>query len=97
MITFEKTTGQGDDRKTGCVLDYPYFKKYCKIIAIDLSKQQALDADPRAMQQISFTWNLDQRKYNVFHYWRSKRNYFEFVTRICESIRNLFYFNITPM
>ena len=30
------------------------------MIAIDLSKQQALDADPRAIQQISFTANLDR-------------------------------------
>ena len=35
-----------------CLLDYNYFKKYYKVIAIDLSKQQALDADPKAIQQI---------------------------------------------
>ena len=45
-------TGQGDDYTTGCLLDYAYFKNYYKMIAIDLSKQQALDADPRAIQQI---------------------------------------------
>ena len=43
-------TGQGDDYATGCLLDYPYFKDSCKMIATDLSKQQALDADPRAIQ-----------------------------------------------
>ena len=32
----------------------------CKTIAVDLSKQQALDADPRAIQQINFTANLDR-------------------------------------
>ena len=32
-------TSQGDDYTTGCLLDYPYFKKYYKTIAIDLSKQ----------------------------------------------------------
>ena len=52
-------TGQGDDYTTGCLLDYPYFKDTYKMIAIDLSKQQALDADPRAIQQINFTANLD--------------------------------------
>ena len=31
-------TGQGDDYTTGCLLDYPYFKKFHKLIAIDLSK-----------------------------------------------------------
>ena len=44
----------------GCLLDYSYFKDYCKMIAIDLSKQQVLDADPRAIQQINFTPNLDR-------------------------------------
>ena len=29
------------------------------MIAVDLSKQQALDADPRAIQEINFTANLD--------------------------------------
>ena len=53
-------TGQGDDYTTGCLLDYTYFKKYYKMIAIDLSKQQALDADPKAIQQINFTANLDR-------------------------------------
>ena len=43
-----------------CWLDYPYFKENYKMIAIDLSKQQALDADPRAIQQINFTANLDR-------------------------------------
>ena len=53
-------TGQGDDYTTGCLLDYPYFKRYYKLIAIDLSKQQKLDADPKAIQQINFTGNLDR-------------------------------------
>ena len=45
---------------TGWLLDYPYFKENYKVITIDLSKQQALDADPREIQQISFTANLDR-------------------------------------
>ena len=53
-------TGQGDGYTTGCLLDYPYFKDHYKMIALDLSKQQALDADPRAIQQINFTTNLDR-------------------------------------
>ena len=52
--------GQGDDYTTGCLLDYPYFKNHYKMISIDLSKQQALDAGPRAIQQINFTANLDR-------------------------------------
>ena len=53
-------TGQGDDYTTGCLLDYPYFADTYKVIAVDLSKQHALDADPRAIQQINFTANLDR-------------------------------------
>ena len=37
-------TGQGEDYTTGCLLDYPYFKKYYKLIAIDLSKQHKLQS-----------------------------------------------------
>ena len=51
------TTGQGDDYTT--VLVFNYFKKHYKIIAIDLSKQQALDADPKLIQQNNFTGNQD--------------------------------------
>ena len=43
-------TGQEDDYTTGCLLDSPYFNDSYKMIASDLSKQQALDADPRAIQ-----------------------------------------------
>ena len=42
------------------MLDYIYFKNYYKIIAVDLSKQQPLDADRKAIQQINFTANLDR-------------------------------------
>ena len=45
-------TVQGDDYTTGCLLDYNYFKKYYKMIAICLSKQQAFDADPKAIQKL---------------------------------------------
>ena len=53
-------TGQGDHYTNSCLLDYSYFEDHYKMIAIDLSKQQALDADPRAIQQISFTANVDR-------------------------------------
>ena len=53
-------TGKGDDYTTGCLLDYPYFKENYKMIAIDLSRQNELDAYPRAIQQINFTANLDR-------------------------------------
>ena len=53
-------TDQGDNYTARCLLDYVYFENYYKMIAIDLSKQQALDADLKAVQQVNFTGNLDQ-------------------------------------
>ena len=52
-VTYENirnvATGQADDYTTGCLSDYTYFKKYYKMIAVDLSKQQVLDANPKAI------------------------------------------------
>ena len=48
------STGYADDYTTGCLLDYAYFKDNYRLIAVDLSKQKALDADPRAIEQIVF-------------------------------------------
>ena len=63
LITYDSirkiAADPGDDFTAGCFLNYNYFKDYYKVIAIDLSKQQALDADPKAIQQINFTRNLD--------------------------------------
>ena len=47
-------TGQGDDYRTGCLLDYQYFIDYYNIIAVDLRKRKELDADSRAVQQMGF-------------------------------------------
>ena len=49
-----------DDYKTGYLLNCAYFKENYKLIAIDLSKQQALNADPKAIQQTNFTGNLER-------------------------------------
>ena len=63
-VTYENirkiATGQGDDYTTSCLLHYPYFKNSYTMIAADLSKQKALDADHRASQKISFIANLDR-------------------------------------
>ena len=63
-VTYENirkiATGRGNNYTANCLLNYPYFKNSYKMIAVDLSKQQALDADPRAIQQIRFTANLDR-------------------------------------
>ena len=82
-VTYENTRkiaiGQGDDYKTGCFLDHTYFKKYYKVIAIDLSKQQALNADPKAIQQINFTANLSEANTRIYFILEeTKKNIFEF-------------------
>ena len=63
-VTYENikkiATGRGDNYTTGCLLDYSYFKDSYKMIVVDLSKQPALDADPRAIQQINFAANSDR-------------------------------------
>ena len=53
-------TSQGHDYTTSCLLDYPYFMDTYKMIGVDLSKQKVLDADPKTIQQINFTANLDR-------------------------------------
>ena len=59
------STGYGDDYTTGCLLDYAYFKDNYRLIAVDLSKQKALDADPRAIQQIIFTGKIKATEANT--------------------------------
>ena len=95
------TTAQGDDYTTGCLLGYAYYRDNYKMIAIDLSKQQALDADPRAIQQINFTANLDRdgntRIFFIIE--KTKKNCLRLFTGNCKSIvnalqNNLIFINI---
>ena len=72
------TIGEGDDYTTGCLLDYNYFEKYYKMIATDLSKQQALDADPKPIQQINFTGNLENNAVIFFIIEEAKKNVLDF-------------------
>ena len=44
------STGYGDDYTTNCLLDYAYFSDNFKLIAVDLIRQKALDADPETIQ-----------------------------------------------
>ena len=50
---------QEDNYKTGCLLEYTNFRKKQKLIAINLSKKQSIDVDPKPIKQINFTANLD--------------------------------------
>ena len=51
---------KSDYYTTDCLLDCNYFKHYFTMITNDLSKQETLDADPKAIQQINVTRNLDR-------------------------------------
>ena len=53
------TTGQADDYSTSCLLFYPNLNEHYKMMTTDLNKQQALDADPKAIQQINFIGNIE--------------------------------------
>ena len=70
--------GKREDYTTGSLLDYNYFDKHYKFVAVDLSKQKELDADPRAIQQIEFKYMLGK---NSTIYWvleKSKEPILEF-------------------
>ena len=69
--------GQVDDYTTGFLLDYNYFKNYYNTIAIDLSKQQVLETDPNAIQQINYTINLD---------WGGQKTMFFIIEEVKETI-----------
>ena len=51
------TTGPAGDYTTGYLLDYEYIKNHYRLIAVDLSRQKELDADPKGIQQIEFVGN----------------------------------------
>ena len=81
------------------MLDYNYFKSYYNMVATDLSKQQALDSDPKAVEQINFTTNLDQAGQAAMYFIieEAKENVSDFSTgffTFSESIAVLFGFNI---
>ena len=65
--TYEKIIdiSRNNEFTTGNLLDYDYFKKYYKLIAIDLSKQQVLQENEDLIQQINFIGRLTEAA-NVF-------------------------------
>ena len=70
--------GKVEDCTTGSLLDFNYFDKQYKLVAVDLSKQKELDPDPRAIQQIEFKYMLGT---NSTIYWvleKSKETILEF-------------------
>ena len=85
-------TGQ-DDSTTGSLMDFNYFNKHYKMIFIYLSKQQALDTDPKAIQQTNFTGNIDRPEGTTLFFTikkakKKKKNCFRFFIRNCEAVVN---------
>ena len=84
------STGHDDDYTTGSLLDYAYFKDNYKSIAVDLSKQKALDADLRAIQQIEFQGVLggdDTTKIRIYTILeQSKEAVLEFYKRLVKHL-----------
>ena len=64
---------RNNEYTTGNLLDYDYFKKYYKLIAIDLSKQQVLHENEDLIQQINFIGRLEKVA-NVFIIIEKKEN-----------------------
>ena len=71
--------GKGEDYTTGSLLDFNYFDKH-RLVAVDLSKQKELDADPRAIQEIEFkymlgtdstiSWVLEKSKETILEFYK---------------------------
>ena len=79
--------GKGEDYTAGSLLDFNYFDKHYKLVAVDLSKQKELDADPRTIQQIEFKYMLGT---NSTIYWvleKSKETILEFYKRTVKYIK----------
>ena len=83
--------GKGEDYTTGSLLDYNYFDKHYKLVAVDLSKQKELDADSKTIQQIEFKymletnsaiyWILEKSIETILEFY--KGNYIRILQRIC--------------
>ena len=73
--------GKGEDYTTGSLLDYDYFKKNYKLVAVDLSKQKELDTDPKAIQQIEFKYMLETNSTIYWAFENSKETILKFYKR----------------
>ena len=98
-VTYENVrkiaTGQVDDYTNSFLLDYIYFKNYYKLIVVDLSNQQGLDADPKAIHQINFTASLDRAGNTRTYFILEDVN--ELFTRNCKSFVNAIPFGTTSL
>ena len=78
---------RSNEYTTGNLLDYDYFKKYYKLTAIDLSKQQVLQENEDLIQQINFTGKLEEAA-NVFIIIEKKENT---ILEFSQNLANVIY------
>ena len=78
---------RNNEYTTGNLLDYDYFKKYYKLIAIDLSKQQVLQENDDLIQQINFIGRLEQAA-NVFIIIEKKEHT---ISEFSQNFANVYY------
>ena len=87
LITYDSipknAIGWGYDHTTECLLDYNCFKDYYKIIAVDLGKSKAFDADAKVIQQINFTGNEYEKNDKIIP------KYFQYIALFLASIESL--------
>ena len=63
------------------------------MIAVDLSKQEALDANRKAIQQINFTANLEQEIQESISFLKKRKNYLRLFARNCKSFVSAIFLN----
>ena len=77
MLTYENrkiAAGQGDCYTTGCLLGYPQFRDIYKMIAIDLSKKQALDLIVKQFNKlILLQIQIDQKIQESFSFFKKQK------------------------
>ena len=78
---------RNNEHTTGNLLDYDYFKKYDKLLAIDLSKQQVLQENEDLIQQINFIGRLEEAA-NVFIIIEKKEHT---ILEFSQNFANVFY------
>ena len=78
---------RNNEYTTGNLLDYDYFKKYSKLIATDLSKQQVLQENEDLIQQINFIGKLEEAA-NVFIIIEKKENT---ILEFSQNLANVIY------
>ena len=87
--TYEKIIdiSRNNEYTTGNLLDYDYFKKHYKLIAIDLSKQQVIQENENLIQQINFIGKLEEAA-NIFIIIEKKENT---ILEFSQNLANVIY------